>query len=65
MGCVDYYLIALGLCTALGQKTHGVSVGPGRGSGARSMSCLSAIGIIGIDPMKYGLIFERFLNPES
>ena len=44
-------------------KEHGVPVGPGRGSGAGSIVAYS-IGITDIDPMKYGLLFERFLNPE-
>ncbi|CAK8162503.1 DNA polymerase III subunit alpha [Candidatus Xenohaliotis californiensis] len=44
-------------------KSNGISVGPGRGSGAGSLVtwCLQ---ITNIDPIKYGLIFERFLNPE-
>ncbi|HBT64696.1 MAG TPA: hypothetical protein DEB10_08575, partial [Ruminococcaceae bacterium] len=37
--------------------------GPGRGSGAASL-CAYCIGITGIDPIKYNLLFERFLNPE-
>ncbi len=44
-------------------KTHGIPVGPGRGSGAGSIIAY-AIEITDIDPMKYGLLFERFLNPE-
>ena len=44
-------------------KEHGVPVGPGRGSGAGSIVAYS-IEITDIDPMKYGLMFERFLNPE-
>ncbi len=44
-------------------KTHGVPVGPGRGSGAGSIVAY-CMGITDIDPMKYGLMFERFLNPE-
>lgn len=44
-------------------KTHGVKVGAGRGSGAGSLVCFT-IGITNLDPIKYGLIFERFLNPE-
>ena len=61
MGYVDYYLIVWDYVHWA--KTHGVSVGPGRGSGAGSIVAY-AIGITDIDPMKYGLIFERFLNPE-
>ena len=44
-------------------KTHGVMVGPGRGSAAGSMVAY-AMGITELDPIKHGLIFERFLNPE-
>ena len=44
-------------------KRLGVPVGPGRGSGAGSL-CAYALTITDIDPMKYGLLFERFLNPE-
>ncbi|WP_163146955.1 DNA polymerase III subunit alpha [Bifidobacterium ramosum] len=44
-------------------KTHGVMVGPGRGSAAGAMVAY-AMGITELDPIKHGLIFERFLNPE-
>ncbi len=44
-------------------KTHGIPVGPGRGSGAGSLVAYSTT-ITDVDPMKYNLIFERFLNPE-
>ncbi|WP_375169322.1 DNA polymerase III subunit alpha [Gardnerella vaginalis] len=44
-------------------KAHGVMVGPGRGSAAGAMVAY-AMGITELDPMKHGLIFERFLNPE-
>ena len=44
-------------------KPHGIPVGPGRGSGAGSL-CAYCIGITGIDPIRYHLLFERFLNPE-
>ncbi len=44
-------------------KTHGIPVGPGRGSGAGSLVAYS-ITITDVDPMKYNLLFERFLNPE-
>jgi DNA polymerase III subunit alpha len=44
-------------------KQMGIPVGPGRGSGAGSLVAY-ATGITGIDPLRYGLIFERFLNPE-
>ena len=44
-------------------KKEGIPVGPGRGSGAGSLVAYS-LGITALDPIKYGLIFERFLNPE-
>src|SRR6185295_2490935 len=44
-------------------KTNGVPVGPGRGSGAGSLVAYS-LGITDLDPLRYGLLFERFLNPE-
>ncbi len=44
-------------------KTHGIPVGPGRGSGAGSLVAYS-ITITDVDPIKYNLLFERFLNPE-
>ena len=44
-------------------RTHDISVGPGRGSGAGSIVAYS-IGITDIDPIAYNLLFERFLNPE-
>ncbi len=44
-------------------KTHGIPVGPGRGSGAGSLVAY-CITITDVDPMKYNLLFERFLNPE-
>lgn len=44
-------------------KSHGVMVGPGRGSAAGAMVAY-AMGITELDPIKHGLIFERFLNPE-
>ncbi|MFV0498166.1 MAG: DNA polymerase III subunit alpha [Candidatus Fimivivens sp.] len=61
MGYVDYYLIVHDFIAYA--KSQGISVGPGRGSGAGSLAAY-CIGITGIDPMKYNLIFERFLNPE-
>ena len=61
MGYVDYFLIVWDYVHYA--KTHGISVGPGRGSGAGSIVAY-AVGITDIDPIKYGLIFERFLNPE-
>ena len=61
MGYVDYYLIVADFVNYA--KTHDISVGPGRGSGAGSLAAY-CIGITGIDPIRYNLIFERFLNPE-
>jgi DNA polymerase-3 subunit alpha len=61
MGYVDYYLIVWDFINYA--KTHGIPVGPGRGSGAGSILAY-AIGITDIDPIKYNLLFERFLNPE-
>ena len=61
MGFVDYYLIVNDFVQYA--KSHGIPVGPGRGSGAGSL-CAYCIGITAIDPMKYNLLFERFLNPE-
>ncbi|MBO4692963.1 MAG: DNA polymerase III subunit alpha [Clostridia bacterium] len=61
MGYVDYYLIVGDFVNYA--KTHDISVGPGRGSGAGSLAAY-CMGITGIDPLKYNLIFERFLNPE-
>ena len=61
MGYVDYYLIVWDYINYA--KSVGIPVGPGRGSGAGSILAY-AIGITDIDPMKYGLLFERFLNPE-
>ena len=61
MGYVDYYLIVWDFIHYA--KSNGIPVGPGRGSGAGSILAY-AIEITDIDPMKYGLLFERFLNPE-
>lgn len=61
MGYVDYYLIVWDFINYA--KTNGISVGPGRGSGAGSIAAY-AMGITDIDPIKYNLLFERFLNPE-
>ena len=61
MGYTDYYLIVHDFISYA--KSKGIPVGPGRGSGAASI-CAYCIGITGIDPMKYNLLFERFLNPE-
>ena len=61
MGFVDYFLIVSDFIAFA--RSQGIPVGPGRGSGAGSMAayCLQ---ITNIDPIKYSLYFERFLNPE-
>ncbi len=61
MGFADYFLIVYDY--VLYAKTHDVLVGPGRGSAVSSLVAYS-IGIIDIDPIKYNLLFERFLNPD-
>ena len=61
MGYTDYFLIVWDFIRYA--REHGVPVGPGRGSGAGSL-CAYCIGITGIDPIKFNLLFERFLNPE-
>ena len=61
MGYVDYYLIVWDFIKYA--RDHDIPVGPGRGSGAGSI-CAYCIGITSIDPLKYNLLFERFLNPE-
>ena len=61
MGYVDYFLIVADFIGYA--RDHGIPVGPGRGSGAGSI-CAYCMGITNIDPIKYNLIFERFLNPE-
>ncbi|MEA5051314.1 MAG: DNA polymerase III subunit alpha [Oscillospiraceae bacterium] len=61
MGYIDYYLIVWDFVHYA--KSNGIPVGPGRGSGAGSL-CAYCMGITGIDPLKYNLLFERFLNPE-
>ncbi len=61
MGYVDYFLIVWDFIHFAKQK--GIPVGPGRGSGAGSLVAY-CIGITGVDPIQYHLIFERFLNPE-
>ena len=61
MGFVDYFLIVYDY--VLYAKKNNILVGPGRGSAAGSLVSFS-IGITDVDPMKYNLLFERFLNPE-
>lgn len=61
MGFADYFLIVWDYVSYA--RKEGIAVGIGRGSGAGSI-CAYCLGITGIDPMRYGLIFERFLNPE-
>lgn len=61
MGYVEYFLIVWDFIHYA--KNKGIMVGPGRGSAAGSLVAYS-LGITDIDPIKYGLIFERFLNPE-
>ncbi len=60
MGFADYFLIVADFIGFA--KRNGVSVGPGRGSAAGSLAAY-CLGITDIDPMRYGLLFERFLNP--
>src|SRR5437868_1569167 len=60
MGFTDYFLIVWDFIRFA--KQNGVSVGPGRGSAAGSLVAY-ALEITDIDPMRYGLLFERFLNP--
>ncbi|HIQ67166.1 MAG TPA: DNA polymerase III subunit alpha [Candidatus Faecousia excrementigallinarum] len=61
MGYVNYYLIVWDFIRYA--KEAGIPVGPGRGSGAASIVAY-CLHITEVDPMQYGLIFERFLNPE-
>ncbi len=61
MGYIDYFLIVQDFINYA--KSQGIPVGPGRGSGAGSIAAY-LIGITDIDPLKFNLIFERFLNPE-
>ncbi|NOY08987.1 MAG: DNA polymerase III subunit alpha [Spirochaetes bacterium] len=61
MGFTGYFLIVWDFIKFA--KEHGIPVGPGRGSGAGSLVAYS-LRITDIDPLKYGLLFERFLNPE-
>ena len=61
MGYVDYFLIVWDFIKYA--RDHGISVGPGRGSAAGSIVSY-CLGITSIDPLRYQLLFERFLNPE-
>ena len=61
MGYVDYFLIVWDFIHYA--KSNGIMVGPGRGSGAGSIVAYT-LGITMLDPLKYQLLFERFLNPE-
>ena len=61
MGYVDYFLIVWDFIKYA--RDHGIMVGPGRGSAAGSLVSY-CLGITSIDPIKYNLLFERFLNPE-
>ena len=61
MGFNEYYLIVADYVGYA--KTHGITTGPGRGSGAGSIVAF-LIGITDVDSIRYGLMFERFLNPE-
>jgi len=61
MGYVDYFLIVFDYVKY--SKNNGIMVGPGRGSAAGSLVSYS-LGITEIDPIKYDLLFERFLNPD-
>ncbi|MDX9918238.1 MAG: DNA polymerase III subunit alpha [Gudongella sp.] len=61
MGYIDYFLIVWDFIKFA--RDHNIMVGPGRGSAAGSIISY-ALNIIDIDPLKYGLLFERFLNPE-
>ncbi len=61
MGYTNYYLIVYDFIRHA--KSLNIPVGPGRGSGVGSIAAY-CVGITGVDPLKYDLIFERFLNPE-
>ncbi len=61
MGYVDYFLIVWDFIKYA--RDHGIAVGPGRGSAAGSIVSY-CLGITDIDPLRYQLLFERFLNPE-
>jgi len=61
MGFPGYFLVVADLCAHA--REVGIRVGPGRGSAAGSLVSY-ALGITALDPIKHGLLFERFLNPE-
>src|SRR6202035_4470236 len=61
MGFCSYFLVVADFI--MWAKNNGIRVGPGRGSAAGSLAAY-ALGITDLDPLKHGLIFERFLNPE-
>ncbi|MCH5200971.1 MAG: DNA polymerase III subunit alpha [Oscillospiraceae bacterium] len=61
MGYVDYFLIVADFIAYA--RSRDIPVGPGRGSGVGSI-CAYALKITGIDPLRFSLLFERFLNPE-
>jgi len=61
MGFAEYFLDTRK--TILWSRNNGILVGPGRGSAAGSVMCY-CLSITDIDPLRYGLLFERFLNPE-
>jgi DNA polymerase-3 subunit alpha len=61
MGFAGYFLVVWDFISYA--KSRGIPVGPGRGSAAGSLVAYS-LGITNIDPLRYGLLFERFLNPE-
>jgi len=61
MDFVDYFLVVWDLMAHA--RSKGIPVGPGRGSGAGSLVAY-ALRITNLDPIRYGLLFERFLNPE-
>lgn len=61
MGFTDYFLIVWDFVNYA--RTNGIMVGPGRGSAAGSLVAYT-LGITNIDPIRYNLLFERFLNPE-
>ncbi len=61
MGFAGYFLVVWDFITHA--REHGIAVGPGRGSSAGSLVAY-CLGITNVDPIRYGLVFERFLNPE-